>query len=383
MNNKVEANDTSPLRVAQYICSAGFYGAEKWTVALAANSVRDEVLHELLLTPDSDQTESQLSAEFVGLGLAVTEIPMKSRFDFGVVNDIVSYIQQNDIDIIHTHGYKSDIIGVLAARKSGIKCVCTPHGFDSTSDIKLRLFNFIGRQSFRFFNKVVPLSQDLHDTVKRYGIKKQNLVLINNGVNLLEIDDALRTNVTRSGDQSNSSSAFTIGFIGRLVSGKNLKDLIMVFAQLQINNPAIRLLLVGDGELREELEDLAASACVEATVEFTGFVSNTADYYTKLDLFVMTSVSEGIPRSIMEAMAFGVPVVAYDIPGVNSLIENEKTGTLVPLGDTEALYNAVQFVVNNTSSTTESTKRAREYLENNYSAVRMAREYSSLYFDMM
>ena len=97
---------------------------------------------------------------------------MSNRFDLGIIGKLVALIKDRDIDVIHTHGYKSDILGVIAARKAGIKCVVTPHGFENAKDLKLRLFIWAGCKAMGFADKVVPLSPQLLDDSRRMGVKR-------------------------------------------------------------------------------------------------------------------------------------------------------------------------------------------------------------------
>ena len=115
------------MKVLQFICSTGFYGAERWVLALARH-LPSSVTSELAVTLEPGTEDLELVRQFQPLG-QTHAVPMKHRFDFSVVDKLANLIKQNDIDIIHTHGYKSDILGVWAARKAGIPCVVTPHGF--------------------------------------------------------------------------------------------------------------------------------------------------------------------------------------------------------------------------------------------------------------
>ena len=177
-----------PLRVLHFICSTGFYGAEKWILALANNLDRDAVTSELVVTRENADHRLKLTGEFTALGLEAHAIEASGRFDPRIVSRLVELIREREIDVLHTHGYKSDILGVLAARRAACISVCTPHGFENTDDAKLRLFIWLGCQSLRFFDHVAPLSAQLMDDVQRFRVAPGRMTMIENGVDLKPIE---------------------------------------------------------------------------------------------------------------------------------------------------------------------------------------------------
>ena len=119
---------TQKIHILQFICPTGFYGAERWVLALAKHLPEDQIRCDLAVTLESTSKDLELVKKYrQGYGEAF-EIPMNHRFDLGAIKRLVTLIEDRGIDIIHTHGYKSDILGVIAARKAGIKCIVTPDG---------------------------------------------------------------------------------------------------------------------------------------------------------------------------------------------------------------------------------------------------------------
>jgi glycosyltransferase involved in cell wall biosynthesis len=139
------------------------------------------------------------------------------------------------------------------------------------------------------------------------------------------------------------------------------------------------LQLLGDGSQRQELEYQASGLACANAIEFLGFRSDRLELLSNFSLFVMTSSLEGIPRCMMEAMAVGVPVVAYDIPGVDQLVEHGKTGLLAPFGDKKALADCCKQVFDDTELAGTLSRNARDMVNKRYSAARMANEYEALF----
>lgn len=365
-------------KVLQFICSVGFYGAERWVLALAKNLDRNKYISEIAVTIEGNASEPEIVEYFEQTCGKSHQLPMKHKFDFSVVNKLVDLIKESGVDVIHTHGYKSDILGLLAARKAGIKVVMTPHGFPAYIDFKLKTFIWLGCQCFRFADQVVPLSPQLMDDMKRYGVKDDRLTYVQNGVDLSEIEEQ------RSRDKNPlrelaPKDEIRIGFIGQMIARKQIEHILDVFEKLAESNNNIKLYLLGDGDKRSDLESYAQSLKAKDRIEFLGFRDDRIEWLHSFDLFVMSSVLEGIPRCLMEAMAMGVPVAAYNISGVDQLIKHEDTGYLAPLNDKDELAKHWQTIISDKVEAARISKRALEFVNDNYSAFRMAKEYEVVF----
>lgn len=366
------------LNVLQFICSTGFYGAERWVLALTNNSDLSEVRFDLAVTKEQASDNLAVIKKFQEISPESGEsfeIPMSHRFDPRVINRLIKIIHDRKIDIIHTHGYKSDIIGIIAAKKAGIKSVVTPHGFENATDIKLKLFIWLGCMAMKYADMIAPLSSQIVEDVKGFGITNSHISYIQNGVDLSEVDEVyLNPNVS-----SSAAPKKRIGFIGQMISRKNIIDILDTFELLTLRRENIELVLLGDGDQREELESLAKNLPNGNSIQFLGFRDNRLEYLKTFDLFVMTSTLEGIPRCLMEAMAMGVPVAAYNIPGVDQLIEHEKTGLLAPLGNKPLLAELWEQLLFDQKISKTIAENARKFVFSQYSAKRMANEYLELY----
>jgi glycosyltransferase involved in cell wall biosynthesis len=366
---------TNKIHILQFICPTGFYGAERWVLALARHLPKDQVRCDLAVTLEDNSKDLELVKKYRQDYGETFEIPMKNRFDLGVISKLVSLIKERDIDVIHTHGYKSDILGVIAARRAGIKCIVTPHGFENVKDPKLRFFIWLGCKAMGFANRVVPLSPQLMDDSRKLGVSERKLVYIQNGVDLSEVEEQ------RISDNplKNMNGEKRIGFIGQMISRKNIFDILNIFEYLYTKHKNLRLIFVGDGDQRTELESYAEKLNSYSNIDFLGFRDDRLELLQSFDLFVMTSTLEGIPRCLMEACAMGIPVAAYDIPGIDQLITHEKTGLLATLGDTKTLATYWEKLLFDHEFATDLAENARYHVQTHYSAQRMADEYLDLF----
>jgi len=369
-----------------FICSTGFYGAEKWILALANNSDRNLVTSELVVTKETANHKLQLVSDFNSLGLQSHEIEMNGRFDARAIKSLVSLLKKQNVDILHSHGYKSDILGILAAKIAGIKCITTPHGFEKTNNRKLEMFIAAGCRTFKYFDYTVPLSRELYADVQRYNVPDEKIIYIRNGVDLKDIDyrAPAETPVVRAADEPlNLPQSKTIGFIGQMIDRKNVTHLLDVFERLASSNSGIKLVLLGDGNSRAKFEEYANTLNSRDRISFLGFQNDPLAYLNTFDLFVMCSTLEGIPRCLMESMAMGVPVAAYDIPGVNQLLEHNKTGLLATLNNKEELYQHCKTLLWDEKLANKISAAAAKHIDEKFSAHRMAKEYTDLYLHLL
>ena len=362
-----------PIKVAQLISPSGFYGAERWVVALANNLDPDRVDCAVVATSESNaQPEilQHLSAQTTGMAM-----PMSNRFDLGIVGRLAGFVRANRYQIIHSHGYKSDIIGLITAKLCGVPCLTTPHGFNKQTNLKMRMFVRLGAFALRHFDRVVPLSPELATEVAELGAPAHKIVQILNGLDLTDMPDhaprAMRP-------------VRHLAYVGQLIRRKAVDEIIETFDRLWAEDDRLKLSLIGDGECRSDLEALADSKPSRQAITFHGFRADRLAMLQDVDLFVMASKQEGVPRSMMEAMALGVPAVGYDIPGVDLLIdEHRETGIRARLAEPDALYNACRWAIQHDACVHDIGQRGRALVRDKFSAARMAREYSDLYKELV
>ena len=200
---------------------------------------------------------------------------------------------------------------------------------------------------------------------------------IQNGVDLSEVEKF------KQKPMALEKTKKRVGFIGQMISRKNIKDLLDVFDALHQKMDDLELILLGDGESREELESYTQTLSSKADIHYLGYRDDRLDYLKSFDLFAMTSTLEGIPRCLMEACAMEIPVAAYDIAGIDQLITNEQTGLLSPLGDKEHLLAAWEKILSDQDYAKQLGKNACDYVNEHYSAKRMADEYVTLFNDVL
>ncbi|WP_152206335.1 glycosyltransferase [Marinobacter changyiensis] len=364
------------IRVLQFICPTGYYGAERWINALVSANTDNAIEYHIAITDEDGVSDEVLHRSTLPAG-QLHRLKMSSRFDLMSIFRLARLLKELQIDVIHTHGYKSDILGITAARLAGVRSVCTPHGFENSEDKRLKAYMWLGGKAFHRFDRVCPLSEDIEKTVVGdYHVNAHSVRLINNGVDLREVESAIAEPKARE------SAGFTIGYIGQLISRKNLTATIDAFAFFYENNRQSRLVLVGDGEEKARLQARVEKLGLTEAVHFLGFRDDRLALLPTFDVFALTSSLEGIPRCLMEAMAAKVCVTAFDIPGVDALIKHGETGVLVPFNDARALANAWAELMQSQEMRTRLAEGGRARVYSGFSAKAMAEEYAALFRDL-
>jgi len=367
---------TAPLRVAQIIGSTGLYGAERWILALMRSLDPQQVDCTLINLVDIRGESSAVVHAAGARNLKALDFPTGGRFNPTGIFRFSGWVRRNGIDILHAHGYKSDLYSLFAARLAGKKVISTPHGWSKEeNDWKLKLYESLDRRCMRYLDRVCPLSPELREDIEKCGMRSARNIYIPNGVDLDEADQ-----VTERMDKP--GEWITIGYVGQLIERKNIPVLLKAFRMVSEKREDLQLCLIGDGPLRQSLIMTAEELGISDRVRFTGYCEDALAWMKTFDMFVLPSQLEGIPRCLMEAAALGIPIIASDIPGSREMVEHMRTGLLFPVDDPDRLAESILFVLDHREEARIMCRSAREKVEERFSAKRMAQEYLSLYRDV-
>lgn len=369
---------TRKIRVMQLGSPTGLYGAERWILALIRHLDPCTVESIVGAVKDEPGLTVPLCTEAAQMGFRTTVFQALGRLNPDAVRQIRRFIAENRIDILHTHGYKQDLMGLAAVAGTRCRIVSTPHGWSRDAGFRLLCYESLNRLVFPFFDAVVPLSREMAFQLKNIPFIKSRLRFIQNGVDTQEIASCRTTapemvRIRREGGT-------VIGYIGRLVSLKGLDTLLHAVASL---DKPVHLVLVGEGEEREPLKALAVELKIEKQVHFTGFRENRLEFLNGFDLFVLPSLTEGIPRCLMEAMAAGVPALASRIPGCQFLVKAGKTGQLFFPGDALDLSAQLNWCIDHPADVGKMAETARKFILAEFSAATMADRYKTLFLSLM
>lgn len=368
-------NTRRRARVLQLGSPSGLYGAERWILALARH-LPDCGFEPVVGTIRDAPGQAAAVCDRAGLlGIEQVVFEAPGRLSLKAVKQIRGFIDRAGIDIVHTHGYKTDLIGLLAATGTRCRTVTTPHGWSTDADLKLRVYEWLDRASFPFFDAVVPLSarmyRDLH-WLRRVGGHPH---LIPNGLDLQDVADAAAG--VAGAELDRGEEDFVVGFVGRLIPLKAVDVLLRAFAEL--SRPGKRLWIVGDGPEEEALRRLAGELGVASLVRFFGYRDDRLTIMKRMDVLALPSRSEGTPRCVLEAMAARVPVVSSDAEGCRILVSDDTTGLLFRVDDPSGLARQLDRLAADAALQRRLVNAAYDFVRREFSAASMAARYADLY----
>ncbi len=255
------------------------------------------------------------------------------------VVELARLFRRERFDVIHSHGYRADVLATILSRWSGVPAVSTCHGF-TASDRNLRLYRALDVYLLRRFAHVIAVSTKIGDELVGEGLQASRLTVLPNAVEAAEEPEArrLRREIRTRCGLADSDVVF--GFVGRLSGEKGVEFLVRAAPLLPAGLPW-KLLLVGDGPERQPLVELVNQLGLGARVVFAGFQRDALAWYPAMDAFVLPSITEGTPLALLEAMAHGVPVIATAVGGVPAVVSDGVDGLLVPAADSARLAAAM------------------------------------------
>lgn len=274
--------------------------------------------------------------------------------------------------VVHTHGYRPDVVDAGVARGLGVPTVTTVHGFTG-HNLRNRTYEWLQRIAFRRFQAVVAVSRPLAEHLGRSGVPGPRLHVVRNAwrPRVQPLSRAAARAELRVPD-----GRFVVGWVGRLSREKGLDVLIDAMAWLK--DVPISVLVLGDGRERSALQERAASAGVAGAITWHPAVPEAARLFGAFDVFALSSHVEGTPMVIMEAMAAGVPIVAAAVGGVPDMVTADEA-LLVPPGEPRALAAALRQVATDTGAAMARARAASARLASEFAVGPWLAAYEAIY----
>ena len=341
------------MRVAQLITTLARGGAQ--ATVLASSNLSHLGVDVTVLAGLDDPGEGTHWIDVDRAGLHVVAVPalrraIDPRNDATALGWLIRWLRANRPDVLHTHSAKAGVIGRLAAAVVGVPAVHTIHGWSFGSPLQnasasavihqrtiVGVERVLARRS-KALVVVTPLDAERGLAMKVGTAGKYHV--IRSGIELDQPQKGQAWRQCLRAELSCGPGEFVVGSVGRLARQKDLATLIAGFAQADIDNS--RLVLIGDGPQRQDLERRAAELGLSPRVQVLGQRPDAARLLGGFDVFALTSRWEGLPRTLIEAMAAGVPVIATPVGGVPEIVRAGETGTLVPIGDVAAVAEALR-----------------------------------------
>lgn len=379
--NKTVTSSSSP-KVLHLINSRGLYGAERVLVNLIAATDQQRYSSLFCLLQTENCPNHELLDAIRGKQVEPHVIPCRRWVDPAAVRQLKTLLLEERIDIIHSHGMKGRLYGLLVATGLPVRIITTHHNWIRSSLLEA-CFESLDAFYIRFYPKIVAVSPEVQQDMRRYLIPAKKIQVIINGIDMQEFR---RNNESRERIRREFSivpETSLIGTIGRISPEKGQRYFIEAAAQVLESFPQACFVFVGDGGQGQEMRLYAESLGIADKVIFAGFRADIAQWYSALDIFVLPSLLEGTPMALLEAMSTGVPVVATDVGGVGHIIQDGENGLLVPSADASKLAAAMNKMLSDLSWAGQLAQKGVRTVEQRYSARKMSEEYIALYDEVL
>ena len=326
------------------------------------------------LSDGRDDSQIKVIEEAKRLGIRSHIFKCYGRFDLSAVFRLKKYLIQNKIDILHTHNYKSDIIGALAAKMAGIPVVATAHGFtDVTRSVSF--YERLDRWFLKhFFKKVVTVTDKILS-----DLLSEKRSVIPNGVDIEKFKRNEEKGKVLRNEYNIGEADILIGTVGRLSKEKNQKMLLEALYSLMRDDERVKVMLVGAGLKEWELKQFAEARHLTDRIIFTGIMKDTVAAYSAMDIFVLSSLTEGVPLTVLEAMSCRVPVVATRVGGIPEMLKDGEAGLLVGAQDVDGLRRKIEQLIKDADKRHQLSDFAHAFVKNNYSIRQMCYTYREAY----
>jgi glycosyltransferase involved in cell wall biosynthesis len=362
------------VKILHIISSSGMYGAE--AVILNMSRTLNEAGHSSMLGVFSNSANPNLQLHEVAAkeGIESHLIPCNKQIDRTVIPSIRELAIQTNADIVHAHGYKADIYGYFALRRTGTPLVSTCHTWYD-NDRMVTLYGKADRLVLRNYAAVVAVSDEVTQRLLKAGVRKEKIHLVRNGIDLRPFDTAqpsLR-------NASITSTPPIVGLVGRLSIEKGVDIFLHAAALVIAELPSTKFVVVGEGPDRDKLESLIDELKIRQNVTMLGRRDDMPSVYASLDIMVSASRQEGLPMAILEGMASRRPLIATAVGAVPTVVVDGRTGVLLPPQNAALLASTIVNLLRNPAERERLGAAARKLIEDEYSADRMTDDYLRVY----
>ncbi len=376
---------SQPPLVAHIIYRLAIGGLENGLVNLINHMPTERYRHGIICLTDCTEFRDRIQQAEVSV-IALNKIDGQ---DLGMHARLWKVLRSLGPDIVHTRNLPVLEYLVPAALAGIPGRIHGEHGRDmyDLDGTKVK-YNLLRKAVKPFVNRFIAVSANLAEwLVETVGVHPERVVQIYNGVDIQRFRPCIGPRPSIASEDSASQGTLTLGTVGRLEKVKDQLTLVKAFLHLLDTEPGarerLRLVIVGDGSLREEAQKLLQTANAESLAWLPGERNDIPEILRALDLFVLPSLREGISNTILEAMASGLPVVATRVGGNPELVREGETGLLVPAEDPVAMANAIRKYLNHPDLLRTHGQAGRKRVEQHFSMEKMVNGYMEVYDNVL
>ncbi len=359
-------------------------GGPDKTILLSAER-HDRARVEVIVAYIRDATDSEfcIAEKARAKGLTFYEIEEHGKLDLRVLQALRDIVIRHNINLIHAHDYKTDLFAYLLRlwlRSERLTIISTAHAWVMLG-LKGEIYRRLDLYLMCRFDHLIAVSHSTKSEMVGMGVPTELITVLHNAIDT-EAWSSHRVTTTLREELAISPTAPVIGYVGRIMPEKDLETWLRAAALVVRQYPDAQFVLVGEGKdagTLNELRRLASNLGIAEQVHFPGYRETLLPAYAAFNIFCLSSRREGLPNSILEAMALGLPVVTTDVAGAKELVLDRETGFVLPQGDEHSLGNALITLVESDAARKRMGRAGRERIEQEFSFTSRLQRIETLY----
>ncbi len=296
--------------------------------------------------------------------------------------ELLTVLREVNADLLCCHGYKANLVGLPAARRLRMPIVSVSHGWTGES-LRVRLYEAIDRRVLRRMDRVVCVSSGQAGRVLGCGVASEKCRVIRNAIRIDRVEEPKPEYRDHLADLFPVRPRWIVGAAGRLSPEKGFEVLVDAAADVVSKNSQVGFVIFGDGVLRERLRERISQRGLDRSFILAGFRSDLDSYLPHLDLFALSSFTEGLPVVVLEAFAAGVAVVATRVGGVPEVVDHGVNGLCVESGSPEELAHGILDVLTDETLRCTMGQSGRKRVVEEFTFDRLAKQYQHLFEDIV
>ncbi|MCU4675555.1 glycosyltransferase [Catenovulum sp. 2E275] len=371
-------NDVKTIKILHLTFDMRIGGTEQVIVNLINTNQSSNIVNSVLCI---ESPVGPFGACLIEQGIQVDAFKRTPGFDNKLIKNIRQYLKEHSIDILHCHQYTPWVYGVIAAIGLKVKVIFTEHGrfYPDSGSWKRKLINPV-LMKFTDYATCISIATK-RALIEFENISANKIDVIYNGI--LELADKDIMPVKPETIGVSESESIILGTIARLDPIKNQTMMLHAFKYALEQVPNLYLVIVGDGEERQKLELLAQELNLHQRVIFTGYITKPVNYLKLMDIFLLSSLSEGTSMTLLEAMSLGKPCIVTDAGGNPEIIENKVNGLVTPNDDAKLFAQAIVELASDPEMMQKMASSARSLFVEKFESKIMVEQFHSVYKKLM
>jgi glycosyltransferase involved in cell wall biosynthesis len=378
----IKSNPDKKINILELRVVRGSGGGPEKTIFLSAEMIDKEKFSTVVVYIGQKGDKAfGVTKKAEGRDVKYIELWERGRFDWRIIRKLLQIIKEYSIDIVHGHDYKSDVIGRVLRIFTPVKLISTVHGWVGNNS-KERFYNYVDRKVLKKYDKVIAVNKPIMDLLVQKKVNPRKVELIHNAILVEDYAPQSEVKDLRS-ELKIPDSAPVLGFVGRISEEKDLPLLFMAVKKSLPDFTDLKVLISGDGPLIDKLKDYCNKIGIGEQVFFLGQVQDIKRVYLTMDVFILTSKTEGIPNVILEAMAMRVPVISTNVGGVGEIIRHNTDGVLIQAGDIAGLCHYFSKMLKENDYRNNVVNEAYKRVSENFGFSARLKRIEEIYKELM